>query len=105
MLNDPRIDLSSRGNKRELQERLFEKRLHICNMLNLSLSEVERVPDAAEQARDEDDDPLASAVCASTNASDTNPILKCGGVHDVEVGYHMQCLPAEARLHAIHEHD
>ena len=101
MLTDPRIDLSSRGKKRELQERLFVRRAHVCNMLQLSLSEVERVPDAAEQARDEDDDPLACAVCLSTDASDANPILKCDGVHDVEVGYHMQCLPAEARLDEI----
>ena len=105
VLTDPRIDLSSRGKKRELQERLFVRRAHVCNMLQLSLSEVERVPDAAEQARDEDDDPLACAVCLSTDASDANPILKCDGVHDVEVGYHMQCLPAEARLDEVPDND
>ena len=41
---------------------------------------------------DEEDDPLACAVCHSEAATSSNPIIKCDGEHHVEVGYHLGCL-------------
>jgi hypothetical protein len=35
-------------------------------------------------------------VCS--DASEEQPILKCDGVHETEVGYHLDCLPSGHRL-------
>ena len=103
LLSDGRVKLSTVGGRKDLQYRVFTNRQHISNMLQLSLAEVERVPSAAETAEQADDDPLVCAVCQSADASDANPILKCDGMHELEVGIHMQCLPAAARLDAVPE--
>ena len=93
LLSDPRVELSSRGDFKVLQERIFENREHIIRMLDLDASRIECVPTAAEAAAAEDDDPLLCTVC-NGDATELKPILKCDGPHDVEVGYHLDCLPA-----------
>jgi hypothetical protein len=103
LLSDGRVNLSTVGGRKDLQYRVFMNRQHISNMLHLSLADVERVPSAAERAEQADDDPLACAVCQSADASDANPMLKCDGMHELEVGIHMLCLPVAARLDALPE--
>ena len=103
LLSDDRVKLSTVGGRKDLQYRIFTNRQHISNMLQLSLTDVERVPSAAESAAQADDDPLMCAICQSADANDANPMLKCDGMHELEVGIHMQCLPAAARLDAVPE--
>lgn len=42
--------------------------------------------------RPEGDDPLTCAICGSGDASAANPIVKCDGVHETEVGVHLHCM-------------
>ena len=106
LLGDARVDVNCNSTSTKvLKDRVFSNRQHIANMLQLSLGEIERVPSAAEHASSRDDDPLACSVCAQADASDDNPILKCDGWHDVEVGIHMRCLPEELRLAHVPEGD
>ena len=36
-----------------------------------------------------EDDPLTCSVCGSGDASEANPIVKCDGEHETEVGTHL----------------
>ena len=83
-----------------LLERIFANRAHILRILNIPQNLVERVPTAGEVANDPDDDPLMCAVC-NGDGSEDRPILKCDGLHDVEVGYHLGCLPEGHKLDDI----
>ena len=51
VLEDSRVTLSPRGPKKVLQERVYEHRDHIANVLQLSLEEIERMPDSAERTK------------------------------------------------------
>ena len=33
-----------------------------------------------------------------SDASEAKPILKCDGLHETEIGYHLDCLPSDYRL-------
>ena len=93
LLSDPRIDLSSRGSAKEMMERIFERNDHIINMLGIDRAAILKSPtDAAELVEDEEDDPLTCSVCDSGDASDANPIVKCDGAHETEVGVHLSCM-------------
>ena len=105
LLGDARVALPTHGGKKEAMARVFANRQHIANMLQLSLAEIESVPSAAERAESDDDDPLTCAVCGDANASDDNPMLKCDGMHDTEVGYHLRCLPVSDELDHVPEND
>ena len=100
LLDDPRVKLSSLGTPKVLLERIFANRAHILRILNIPQNLVERVPTAGEVANDPDDDPLMCAVC-NGDGSEDRPILKCDGLHDVEVGYHLGCLPEGHKLDDI----
>ena len=76
-----------------MMERTFENKDHIINMLKLDRAAILDAPtDADELVEDEEDDPLTCAVCASGDASEANPIIKCDGEHDTEVGVHLRCM-------------
>ena len=93
LLSDPRIDLSPRGNAKEMAERIFENRGNIINMLGLDREAVLEIPaDAFELVADKEDDPLACSVCGSGDASVDNPIVTCDGQHETEVGIHLHCM-------------
>ena len=62
-------------------------------MLGLDRTSILQAPtDAGELVDDEEDDPLMCIVCKSGDASTANPIVKCDGVHEMEVGVHLQCM-------------
>ena len=66
---------------------------------------ITQVPSAQERADSRDDDPLACSICHSADASDENPVIKCDGTHQLEVGFHLDCLPEGAQLDEIPEDD
>jgi len=47
---------------------------------------------------------LLCAEC-SGDASEQRPIIKCDGPHEVEKGYHLDCLPADQQLEALPPED
>jgi hypothetical protein len=88
-----RIDLSPRGTAKEMMERIFENKNTIINMLALDRTTILNAPtDAGELVEDEEDDPLTCSVCASGDATAANPIIKCDGEHETEVGVHLGCM-------------
>jgi hypothetical protein len=93
LLSDERIDLSPRGTAKEMMERIFENKDHIINILALDRTTILNAPtDAGELVEDEEDDPLMCFVCASGDATAANPIIKCDGEHETEVGVHLGCM-------------
>ena len=93
LLSDSRIDLSAFGSTKEMAERIFENRHHIINMLRLNSDSILSVPtDGAMLVDGEEDDPLTCSVCGSGDASEANPIVKCDGEHETEVGTHLECM-------------
>ena len=104
LLDDPRICLSSLGTSfKVLLERIFENREHIMSMLGFTTDQMHRVlqtPSASAASAEADDDPLLCAVCAG-DATEEKPILKCDGPHQLEIGYHLECLPEDHWLDCI----
>ena len=80
LLADERVNLSPRGNAKEMMERIFENRDHIINILALDREDILNAPtDSGDLVEDEEDDPLTCSVCESGDASEANPIVKCEG--------------------------
>ena len=48
--------------------------------------------DAGELVEGEEDDPLTCSICGSGDATAANPIIKCDGEHETEVGMHLRCM-------------
>ena len=62
-------------------------------MMKLDRNSVLDVPkDGSELVGDEEEDPLSCTVCQSGDASAENPIVKCDGAHETEVGVHLNCM-------------
>ena len=93
LLSDERVNLSPRGTAKEMMERIFDNKDHIINIFTLDRTAILNAPtDAGELVDDEEDDPLICSVCASGDATETNPIVKCDGEHETEVGVHLGCM-------------
>ena len=93
LLSDPRLELNARGTKLELMERLFESRAFIITQLGLSAEHINGADPFGGVQGIEDDDPITCQVCEG-GPSEENPIIKCDGQHEFEVGYHLCCLPS-----------
>ena len=88
-----RTEGARRRRDEDLVQRIFENRNHIINMLKLDRNTILSIPtDAGELVGDEEDDPLACAICGLEDASADNPIIKCDGEHETEVGVHLRCM-------------
>ena len=54
-----------------------------------------------ELVEEQEDDPVECSTCKSGDATVENPIIKCDGEHETEVGFHIKCLTPPLSLDDI----